>query len=194
MPQKTKIYLIGDKDGGMTIVITDPILVVQYSKEDLDNAAAKVGGDVRAGIVRHLLPQLRGVDVPILEKFLIDHQDTPHGTYTFETEAAFLRELHFADTVAQHVAEGSGVFDVDFCVALEADVSELVIRGRKADPGESIGQYLDENSEATAGKLDESDPRKPKRYDIGGFRFDHIGKKPVPWTVEMIETPEDEGN
>lgn len=179
MTKPAKIFIIGDKEDGLTIVVTDPVLIVHYTKQDLIDQG--LGNRGRAAIVRHLLPQLRGVDVPKMLDYNEEVIRDGHGAFTRDEEAAYHREVHFADTVAQHIADGCGVFDVDFCVAVDVeDTCDLVLRGRVADTvGSAIGNYLDENSGCKSDKP-KTVPNKPHKFDVGDIDEDGL-TKPAPW-------------
>ncbi|GAA6179566.1 hypothetical protein NBRC116594_10040 [Shimia sp. NS0008-38b] len=175
MAVPAKIFVIGDTEKGLTIVITDPVMVVHYSEADL--RAEGLGNKGRAAIVRHLLPQLRGVDISDLVDYNSDIERNGHGSVEREVEANFFREIHFADTVAQHIASGSGVYDVDFCVAIhQDDVCDLVARGRSVGTlGEQIGTYLDKNSGCTTPKP-ATVSSSPQKYAIGDISEENLDK------------------
>lgn len=179
MKMPAKIFLIGDTDNGLTIVITDPVMVAHYTEQDLVDQG--LGGMARPAIVRHLLPQLRGVDVPEMVRYNEEVVANGHGSVSRDDEAKFFREVFFADTVAQHIASGSGVYDVDFCVAIHVeDTCDLVVRGRSVGTiGEKIGEYLDQNSGCKTSKPD-SVPSEPQKFKVG--TVDESGlHKPTPW-------------
>lgn len=175
-----KIFIIGDTDKGLTIVVTDPVMVVHYTEADLEKEG--LGDKGRAAVVRHLLPQLRGVDIGDLGDYNTAIQRDGHGSVPRDLEARFFREFHFADTVAQHIASGSGVYDVDFCVAIHKDdLCDLVARGRSVGTlGEQIGAYLDENSGCTKEKPP-TVSSTPLKYAIGDIDEDNLDK-PDHWT------------
>lgn len=180
MASPAKIFIIGDKENGLTIVVTDPVMIVHYSEADLKDQGLSEKG--RAAIVRHLLPQLRGVDIGDLVDYNNYVVTNGHGSVEREAEAAFFRELHFADTVAQHIASGSGVYDVDFCVAIhKEDVCDLVARGRSVGTlGAEIGAYLDENSGCEKPKPP-TVSSSPLKYTIGDISEEDLDK-PDHWT------------
>ena len=180
MSNPAKVFMIGDKEGGLTIVITDPVMIVYYTAKDLADQNLTEKG--RAAIVRHLLPQLRGVDVPRMVAYNERIIRDGHTSVTRDVEASYHRETHFADTVGQHIAEGSGVFDVDFCVAVDVeDTCDLVIRGRIADTiGSWIGEYLDANSGCKTAKP-ATVPSSPQKPDVGEIYEGNLDK-PDPWT------------
>ncbi|MDA8586057.1 hypothetical protein N9L47_07250 [Rhodobacteraceae bacterium] len=175
-----KIFIIGDTEKGLTIIVTDPVMIVHYSESDLK--AQGLGDKGRAAIVRHLLPQLRGVDVGDLADYNADIERNGHGSVERDVEDSFFREIHFADTVAQHIASGSGVYDVDFCVAIHKDdVCDLVARGRSVGTlGEQIGAYLDDNSGCRK-KKPPTVSSSPLKYAIGDINEDTLDK-PDHWT------------
>lgn len=143
----SRAFIIGDKDHGLTIVITDPVMVVHYSKDDLANPAINqmVGVDtstVMAGVVQELVPFMRGVDLDTLKQRQNEVRGGQHGNFSLAEEERMFAELHNAESIARIIRNNGTVCDVDFCVALDIDPAGIVARGRSTGPAVEIRDYL----------------------------------------------------
>ena len=104
--KKSRAFIIGDKDNGLTIVVTDPVMVVHYSVDDLKNAAVNQMNAQdpivsMAAVVQDVLPLLRGVDVVQMRTAASDMANSAHGSYSLSQEANLLGEIDYARTIGQ---------------------------------------------------------------------------------------------
>lgn len=192
---KTPAYIIGDKNRGITIVVTNPVMVVHYSPEDLEDpqvsdiagaiikisANQKDPGYVFGAIVQHLVPHLRGVEVPELFAAYNDYM-TKGGTWSAgemrELKAVF-DEMAYARILGQMVRQSRTICDVDFCIALDIDPCEVAARGRWASPSEDIGQYLQNYADCDT-TPPPTIPRTPQKFPIGELPTDNLDPR-APW-------------
>ena len=153
MPKKeARAFIIGDQKHGLTIVITDPVMVLHYSEADLNNPAInEMSGknhDVAMGaLVQELLPFLRGVHLDYLKarEAEIEDPNTPHGTFGLDYERKMFEELHNSAAIGRVIGNSGTVCDVDFCVALKIYPEDIVARARSTSPAVDIRDYLEKN-------------------------------------------------
>jgi hypothetical protein len=171
----SRAFIIGDREHGLTVVVTDPVMVVHYSNDDLKNAAINdMSGQEpivsMAAVVKDVLPHLRGVDMAQLKQRLSAIETTAHGTFSLDEERAVFAELDHARTIGRIIRSGGSVCDVDFCVALDIDPAEIVAKGRVTEPASQIADYLAAHatkpevfpiSNLAPGELDPLDPWQP---------------------------------
>ncbi|ESZ66599.1 hypothetical protein NL532_11685 [Mesorhizobium sp. C120A] len=158
----SRAFIIGDRDLGLTIVITDPVMVVYYSAEDLKKAEHNdMSGQEplvsMAAIVKDLVPHLRGVEVVQLKQRLNQIDQGKHGDFSLAQEEAAFAEADYARTIGRIIRNGGNVCDVDFCVALDVDPAEIVAKGRNTEPASEIADYLAANA------------TKPLQFHIGNL-------------------------
>ena len=179
-----RAFIIGDRDNGLTIVITDPVMVVHYSNDDLKNAAINQMSNEEpivsmAAVVQDILPMLRGVDVTTMRSRENDLRQGVHGDFTLQQEEGLFAELDYARTIGRIIRNNGSVCDVDFCVALDIDPSEIVAKGRNAGPGNLITDYLTKYSD-----VKDSNPKtvstKPQVFNIGILAKDELTPL-APW-------------
>lgn len=183
MSKRSRAFIIGDKENGLTIVITDPVMVVHYSKDDLTNARTNQMNMEEpivsmAAVVQDLLPLLRGVDVVqmrAMEQDVLDHPDR----YNLDEERALFSEMDYARTIGQIIRNNGTVCDVDFCVALDIDPCEIVAKGRNTGPAVEIADYLVKYSDC-ADASEKSVPSRPRVFNITQLETDNLGPLP-PW-------------
>ena len=179
-----RAFIIGDRDNGLTIVITDPVMVVHYSKDDLRNAAINQMSNEEpivsmAAVVQDILPMLRGVDVTTMRARENDLRQGAHGDFTLRQEEALFAELDYARTIGRIIRNNGSVCDVDFCVALDIDPCEIVAKGRNAGPGNQITDYLVKYSDCKDQSA-KSVSTKPQVFNIGILTPDELTPLP-PW-------------
>jgi hypothetical protein len=146
-PKPSRAFIIGDRDNGLTIVVTDPVMVVHYSRADLqDPRISRMSAAdplvSMAAVVQDVLPLLRGVEVVEMRDTANDMANAAHGDYTLDEEKALFGEVDYARTIGQIIRNAGSVYDVDFCVALDVDPCEIVARGRNTSPAMDIADYL----------------------------------------------------
>lgn len=179
-------YLIGDPEGGLTFVLTDPVMIVHYTAEDLKDASINQLHNesidvIRAAVVRLLVPHLRGVDVPELEAHMQRIEDEGHDKFEYEQIVDGLKELDLATSIGQMVAKGQTVFDVDFCVSINVPICDVAQRGRSTDPAVSICDYIEMNAGCPEGPSTQS-PWPVEEYKIQRPGEDPSGAIwPKPW-------------
>lgn len=179
-----RAFIIGDRDNGLTIVITDPVMVVHYSNDDLRNAAINQMSNEEpivsmAAVVQDILPMLRGVDVTTMRARENDLRQGTHGDFTLQQEEALFAELDYARTIGRIIRNNGSVCDVDFCVALDIDPCEIVAKGRNAGPGNQITDYLTKYSDCKDQSA-KSVSTKPQVFNIGILAKDELTPLP-PW-------------
>lgn len=157
----SRAFIIGDRDLGLTIVITDPVMVVHYSAEELQDAQHNdMSGQMpivsMAAVVKDLVPHLRGVEVVQLKQRL-SQMGKNHGAFSLDQEAAALAEVENAKTIGRIIGNGGNVCDVDFCIALDIDPAEIAARGRNTQPASRIADYLAVNT------------TRPEKFHIGNL-------------------------
>jgi hypothetical protein len=158
----SRAFIIGDSDLGLTIVVTDPVMVVYYSAEDLKKAQHNdmSGQDPivsMAAVVKDLVPHLRGVDVVQLRERLNLIDQGTHGVFSLAQEEQAFAEADYARTIGRIIRNGGNVCDVDFCIALDVDPAEIVAKGRNTEPAAKIADYLAANT------------AKPQQFHIGNL-------------------------
>lgn len=180
MPEgkQSRAFIIGDKDHGLTIVITDPVMVAHYSMDDLRNAkinhmSGKEPIEAMAAVVQDLLPFLRGVDVDTLRQ---RETEMRSGDQDFDLaqEEAMLAELNNAAAIGRVIRNNGTVCDVDFCVALDIEPGSIVARGRSAGPAVEIRDYLNKFKDSP------NVPGDPQTFIIGSLQSDNL-ESLDPW-------------
>jgi hypothetical protein len=171
-----KAYVIGDKDNGLTIVLTDPVLVVRYEAKDFDDGSAPPEHN-RARIVQDLITRFRNVNNDELydkiESLWADHKDGQVATPP-ELERSMLEEASYANMIARTIAKGDTVTDVGFCLSFDMDNIEFARGGRNFEPAGSLTNFV---------KQRPSDPAKPipinafPQFDVGGLPADPFAVK-----------------
>jgi len=176
--KKSRAFIIGDKDHGLTIVITDPVMVAHYSLDDLDNPkinqmAGKEPIVAMAGVVKDLLPFLRGVPLDALEERVIQLRGGAHGAFSLTEEEGMLAELNQAATIGRIIRNNNTVCDVDFCLALTIDPAEIIVRGRSKGPAVEITDYLKKHA-STAEGTSRTVPGDPQKFVISNLLTDDL--------------------
>jgi len=176
--KKSRAFIIGDKDHGLTIVITDPVLVVHYSLEDLANPeinqmAGKEPMVAMSAVVQELLPFLRGVNLDLLEQREREMREQGEDRkFDFDYERKLLEELHSAAAVGRVIRNNGTVCDVDFCVALDIDPGDIVTKPRSVGPAVDIRDYLEAHQGVSKASA--------KPFVISNLRSDNLGTLD-PW-------------
>lgn len=183
MAKPVRAFIIGDRDAGLTIVITDPVMVVHYSADDLTKPMYNdMSGDdpavVLAAVVQDLLPHLRAVDVVKLIDTNEKIEQSAHGSFSLDAERKVTAELDYANTIGRIIRRGGTVCDVDFCVALNIDPSQIVLKGRATEPASKIADYLDTYGDAK--NPNETVPSKPQVFKISQLTKGNLGELD-PW-------------
>ncbi|TIW05842.1 MAG: hypothetical protein E5V74_01240 [Mesorhizobium sp.] len=181
--KSSRAFIIGDKEQGLTIVITDPVMVLHYSDDDLKNPAInQMSGKDRmttyGAVVQELLPFLRGVHLDFLkqrETEIKDVKDNPHGTFDLDYERKVFEELDNAAAIGRVIRNNGTVCDVDFCVALTIDPGEIVAKARSAGPAVDIRDYIRDHMDAKAPPTRIDPP-----YVISNLTSDNLDELP-PW-------------
>ncbi|TCU33133.1 hypothetical protein [Rhizobium azibense] len=178
--KKSRAFIIGDKDHGLTIVITDPVMVVHYSMEDLANPAInQMAGKepivAMSAVVQELLPFLRGVNLDLLEQRERElQQQGTHRKFDLDYERKLFEELHNAAAVGRVIRNNGTVCDVDFCVALDIEPGEIVSKPRSAGPAVDIRDYLKAHEGVN------TVPAKIEPFVISNLRSDNLSTLD-PW-------------
>lgn len=167
----SRAFIIGDKEHGLTIVITDPVMVLHYSKEDLKNAeySAMHGEDLNvslAGVAQELVQYLR-TDINDMDSVERDYRtgNVPFGLAQIES---LLAERNNAATIGRVIRANGSVHDVDFCLAMVIDPSDIAIRARSVGPANQIQAYVkDHKNKATV-------PAASQRFAIGKLNTDNL--------------------
>ena len=192
--QKSRAFIIGDKDDGLTIVITNPVMVAHFSIDELTNGTQNTmtGNDpevLMAGIVQELVPLFRGVHVDRLRERETQMRDSPHGRFTLEQEEGILGELDYAKTIAQQIVNKGSVVDVDFCLAMDIDPATIVAKGRNTSPASEIRNYLATHGDL-AGPAAQPISATPAVFPIAGLNLDDLELgAPSPWQDPGPGTP-----
>lgn len=192
-----RAFIIGDLAKGLTIVVTDPVMVAHYSIEELRNGDDNLlkGTDttnLMAALVRELVPILRGVNLDDLDRTAADFDKGNSIGTPVQTRAAFT-ELDFAATLGRIVQAKGSVNTVDFCIGLDIkpgdfglgldlDPGEIAIRWRSVSPSKDIIEYLVTNSAAGT-----TVPARPQVFPIDGLNVDGLDMPPK-W-VDPNATP-----
>lgn len=183
--KQSRAFIIGDRDHGLTIVITDPVMIAHYSKEDLADPAinqmfAKDTTVAMAGVVQELLPFLRGVDLDTLEARRSQIRTDPHGEHSLDEEEGVFAELNNAEAIARIIRNHGTVCDVDFCVALDIDPAHIVAKARSAGPAVEIRDYLREHAAAPSDGTGRKVPGDSQTFVISNLFTDNLDPLP-PW-------------
>lgn len=183
-PKNSKVpaYIIGDKKTGLTIIVTDPIMVVRYSIDDLkDETFNKMLPaepiESMAAIVQELMPLLRGVDVDKLVARAEAMRARP-ADYPLNEIEQVLDELSYARTYGQLIANNGTVCDVDFCVAVEVDPCGIAARARSVSPSLNVIDYLKDQCDPQGGGTLSSS--HPKKFPLDNLEKDNL-RPPDPW-------------
>lgn len=175
--RESRAFIIGDKEHGLTIVITDPVMVLHYSKEDLADAQYndmwnQKPNDVLAGVVQELLQYFR-TDVDLLDKFETDYRSGSQ-TYTLDQIERLFAERNNAATIGRIIRANGSVHDVDFCLAMTIVPSEIAARARSVGPGNKIGPYV--NNHKNGAPV----PAQSQRFVIGTLPVNNLDEL-EPW-------------
>lgn len=173
----SRAFIIGDIERGLTIVITDPVMVVHYSKEELeagkDNLlAGKDTSTVMAAIVRELIPVLRGVNLDEVSAAAAHIEAGNLDGLSVDEQRAVFTELDFAATMAQIVKAKGSVSTVDFCIGLDIDPADIAIMWRSVNPGKKIVEYLQDQANSA---------NHPQVFPIDALKLDGLDI-PSKWT------------
>jgi len=178
LPTSSRAFIIGDFEKGLTIVITDPVMIAHYTIEELRSGEANLmkgpnTSNLMAALVRELVPILRGVELEELRAQAagFDAGNTA-AAKPAEWRAAF-SELDFAETIARIIKAKGSVSTVDFCIGLDVDPSDIAMRWRSASPSKDIIQYLKDNG--AAGQTISNRPLVP---GIDGIDVDGLDMPP----------------
>lgn len=180
LPKSSRAYIIGDMDKGLTIVVTDPVMVAHYSAEDLkkeelkDGKANLLAGEdtstTMAAIVRELVPILRGVNLDDVNRAAADLDAGKTDGMTQAEQRAVFTELDFAATMAQIIKAKGSVSTVDFCIGLDIDPSDIAIRWRNVSPGKDVIQYMQDSAKDGG--------EQPQVFAIDGLKTDGLDIPP----------------
>jgi hypothetical protein len=182
---KSRAFIVGNGEDGLTLIITEPVMVVHYSIEDLKNGRTNNmrGTDPKllmAALVQELIPTLRGVAVEDLYTTADRIETSTHGTYSLADEKAVHAELNYAQTIASFVnGKGATVIGVDFCIGLDIVPCGIQTRARSVSPGQSIYGYIDKYGYC-------EDPKEKfvsthaQNFPISGLKTDNLGPL-EPW-------------
>ncbi len=178
--RKSRAFIIGDKEHGLTIVITDPVMVLHYSKGDLldpqfNDMAGKDLNVSLAGIAQELVQYFR-TDINLLDSVESKYRD---GTVpaTFEKIEALLSERDNAATIGRIIRANGSVHDVDFCLAMTIEPTDLEIRARSVGPATEIRSYLLQFKDS------KTVPAASQRFKINNLKTDNL--EPLdPWRPE----------
>jgi hypothetical protein len=170
--RKSRAFIIGDKEHGLTIVITDPVMVLHYSKEDLGKATYSdmSGKEPRlalAGIAQELIQYFR-TDINEMDSVERDFRSgkTP---YTLEELESLLAERNNAAAIGRTINSGGAVHDVDFCLAIVIDPSEIALRRRSVGPASQIQEYIEKYKDG------QHVPASSQRFPISNLNTDNLG-------------------
>jgi hypothetical protein len=189
---KSRAFVIGDHENGLTVVITDPVMVAHYSIKELIEGEQNLMKGVEprtqmAAIIREIIPVLRGVHADKLHLQKDEIEQLEHGTFTLEQERAVQTELDFANTIAQFVNTGSStILGVDFCIAVDIKPCGIATKARVVSPSQQIANYLDKYGYCS----DESEKfvsTHPQVFPVSGLKVDNL-EIPAPW-VDDDDTP-----
>lgn len=152
MTTKSKAYIIGDDEHGLTIVVTNPVLVVHYPPEFLEkdprNRMRALGSKkTMAAIVQDLMPALGH---PVAE----DGGVAP-------------------EALAERIASDKPLHDVDFCIAFDIDPQQINTRGRLTSPKQQILSYLEMHM-GKAPDTTDNEGASAQQFDIDGLRSDNL--------------------
>lgn len=187
---RSRAFIIGDREHGLTIVITDPVMVVHYSKEDLADPSINqmVGKDpvvVMASVVQELLPFMRGVDLDTLKQRQTEMRGSNDGTFSLAEAEGIFAELNNAEAIARIIRNNGTVCDVDFCVALDINPADIVARGRQSGPAVEIRDYLSKYAAAAAEDV-RTVPGEPQTFVISNLLTDNL--RPLePWVDPKVK-------
>ncbi len=176
----SKAFIIGDREDGLFIVITSPVMVVHLTAQDLVDRNLNQMWEqpqmvTMAAVVQELLPLLRGADLVALRAREEQLRENDHGSFNLREEEGMLGELNYARTLAQVIRNNRTVCDVDFCIAVDIDPCEVAAMGRNTGPAAQICDYL----ERQCREPEPVDPR-PQRFNITNLRHDNLDPLP-PW-------------
>jgi hypothetical protein len=144
----SRAFIIGDQQNGLTIVVTDPVMVAHFSSEQLRGETDLLKGidskTQMAAIIREIIPTFRGQNVLELHNQKKKLGTDTHGTHPLAQEQAVQTELNFAETLAQSVENGDAtVLGVNFCIGLTIEPCKIVSRPRIDSPiAVQVRQYL----------------------------------------------------
>lgn len=181
--KKSRAFVIGDRELGLIIVVTNPVMVVHYAGDDWKFAQRmnKTGTEdpetLRAAIVQDVVTALRGVDVDALQSTQEDIRENP-DSYSQPAKEAVFAEVDHARTIARLIRQGTAIVDVDFCLAFDVDSSNVANRPRSSNPVHKIKEYL----RAHKGSADpgETTSTTPQVFEISGVDIDGSTSLP-PW-------------
>jgi hypothetical protein len=183
----TRAFIIGDLDKGLTIVVTDPVMVVHYTLDELKKGKDNLlkgpnTTNLMAALVRELIPILRGVELDELDRAASRIAD---GTSTLNAaqQRAVFTELDYAATIARTIKAKGTVNTVDFCLGFDIDPGDIAVRVRSVSPSRDIISYL--------GAYSGSRKRissKPQVFPIDGVNVRGL-KVPDPWEAPPTKPP-----
>jgi|GEM_PF-3341166 len=190
--KQSRAFIIGDKDRGLTIVITDPVMVAHYSIEDLKNAsinqmAGKEPIVAMAAVAQELMPFLRGVDLDTLRQRESQMRSGARGDFGLADEESLFAELNYAATIGRIIRNHGTVCDVDFCLALDIDSGSIIARGRSTGPAIEIKDYLKQHAGKTGAQR--TVPADPQTFIISNLPTDNLSELD-PWT-DPVGPPKD---
>lgn len=174
-----RAFIIGDEEHGLTIVLTDPVMVVFFSPDDLKNKEINQllqkhpdisSKKTQAAVARELALMFRGVD--------LDAAYDPDQTMYDERKLE--RELDYGRAIGRILFNGGSIHDVDFCIAMTVDTTSTGVeaRLRSVDPARSILEYINESDPA----------HRPPKMVIGQVPIDRL--EPLPHLVPRIKEDE----
>ena len=181
--KKSRAFVIGDRELGLIVVVTDPVMVVHYAGDDwklaqsLNKTGTDDAGKLRAAIVQDLVTALRGVDVDALQSSEQDIRENPDG-YSERAKEDVFAEADHARTIARLIRQGAAIVDVDFCLAFDVDSSNVANRPRSSNPVHKIKEYLRDHKGSADPK--ETTSTTPQTFEISGVDIDGSARL-APW-------------
>jgi hypothetical protein len=166
---ESRAFIIGDEELGLTIVLTDPVMVVHYSPGDLKDSGINellrddpgmTSKKTQVAVARELTLLFRGVN--------LDTAYDPDQKIYDEQELE--GELDYGRAIGRILFNGGSIHDVDFCIAMKVDTTSIGLqaRVRSVDPARTILEYIGE-----------ADPAKrPTEFVIGKVPVDRLDPMP----------------
>jgi len=175
--RKSRAFIIGDKEHGLTIVVTDPVMVVHYSKEDLgaskyNDMFGKELKEALPGVAQELVQYFR-TDINAMDAVEREYR-TGAVDYSLEQMESLLAERNNAATIGRIVRNDGSIHDVDFCLAMVIDPSEIAIRKRSVGPANKIQEYIKQYKDSP------TVPSSSQRFIISNLNTDNL-ERLEPW-------------
>ena len=191
---KSRAFIVGNGEDGLTLIITEPVMVLHYSIEDLkkgrtNNMRGANTQLLMAALVQELIPTLRGVSVEDLYEESDRIEKSSHGAYSLAEEKAVHAELNYAQTIASFInGKGATVIGVDFCIGLDIDPCGIQTRARSVSPGQSIYDYIHTYGYCDSPKEEKFVSTHAQNFPISGLKTDNLGPL-KPWRESGSKPP-----